>query len=45
MFQCLMNQLFNVNSYSFVFVYLDDMLIVSKSFQEYLEHVNCLICS
>jgi len=39
-FQRLMNQLFGGCSWSFVFVYLDDLLIVSKSFQEHLEHVD-----
>ena len=40
MFQRLMNQLFSGNIWNFVFVYLDDLLIVSRSFQEYLEHVE-----
>ena len=39
-FQRLMNQLFSGNIWNFVFVYLDDLLIVSRSFQEYLEHVE-----
>ena len=39
-FQRLMNQLFSGNGWNFVFVYLDDLLIVSQSFQEHLEHVE-----
>jgi len=39
-FQRLMNELFSGNTWNFVFVYLDDMLIVSKSFQEHLQHVG-----
>ena len=35
-FQCLMNQLFSGKDWNFVFVYLDDILIVSKSFEEHL---------
>ena len=39
-FQRLMNQLFSGNTWNFVFVYLDDLLIVSRSFQEHLQHVG-----
>ena len=39
-FQCLMNQLFCGNSWSFVYVYLDDLLIVCKTFKEHLEHID-----
>ena len=37
-FQRLMSQLFCGKAWDFVFVYLDDLLIVSKSVQEHLEH-------
>ena len=37
-FQRLMNQLFSGDEWRFVFVYLDDLLIVSKSIQEHQEH-------
>ena len=39
-FQHSMNQLFGGNSWSFVYVYLDDLLIVSKTFKEHLKHVD-----
>ena len=35
-----MNQLFSGNTWNFVFVYLDDLLIVSRSFQKHLQHVG-----
>ena len=38
-FQHLMNQIFGGNVWNFVFVHLDD-LILSRSFQEHLEHVE-----
>ena len=37
-FQRLMNQLFSGEEWRFVFVYLDDLLIVSNSLQEHQEH-------
>lgn len=40
MFQRLMNQLFCGMEWDFVFVYLDDLLTVSKSVQEHLEHIR-----
>ena len=39
-FQRLMNQLFCGKVWDFVFVYLDDLLIVSKSVQEHLGHLK-----
>ena len=39
-FQRLMNQLFCGKAWDFVFVYLDDLLIVSKSVQEHLGHLK-----
>ena len=39
-FQRLMNQLFCGKEWDFVFVYLDDLLIVSKSVQEHLGHLE-----
>ena len=39
-FQCLMNQLFSGEEWKFVFMYLDDLLIVSQMVQEHLEHVK-----
>ena len=39
-FQRLMNKLFSGVGWNFVFVYLDDILIVSKSFEEHLQHVE-----
>ena len=39
-FQRLMNKLFSGRDWSFVFVYLDDLLIVSQSFEEHLVHVE-----
>ena len=39
-FQRLMNQLFSGIDWQFVFTYLDDILIVSKSFEENLSHVR-----
>ena len=38
-FQWLMNKLICGPMWKFLFVYLDDLLIVSQSFQEHLEHV------
>ena len=39
-FQRLMNKFFCGPKWNFLFVYLDDFLIVSQSFQEHLEHVE-----
>ena len=39
-FQRLMNKLFCGPKWNFLFVYLDDLLIVSQSFQEHLKHVE-----
>ena len=39
-FQRLMSQLFSGKAWEFVFVYLDDLLIVSKSVDEHLEHLR-----
>ena len=39
-FQRLMNKLFCGPKWNFLFVYLDDLLIVSQSFEEHLEHVE-----
>ena len=39
-FQRLMNQLFSGEEWKFVFVYLDDLLIVSQTVQEHQEHVK-----
>ena len=39
-FQRLMNQLFCGKAWDFVFVYLDDLLIVSRSVQEHLGHLK-----
>ena len=39
-FQRLMNKLFSGAEWNFVFVYLDDILIVSKSFEEHRRHVE-----
>ena len=39
-FQRLMNQLFTGEQWKFVYVYLDDMLIVSSNMQEHLSHVE-----
>jgi len=39
-FQRLMNQLFCGKSWDFVFVYLDNLLIVSKSVLDHLEHIK-----
>ena len=39
-FQRLMNRLFSGTEWNFVFVYLDDILIVSKSMEEHLKHVE-----
>ena len=39
-FQRLMNKLFCGPKWKFLFVYLDDLLIVSQSFQEHIEHVK-----
>ena len=39
-FQRLMNQLFSGIDWEFVFTYLDDILIVSKSFEEHLSHAR-----
>ena len=38
--QRLINQLFSGIDWEFVFTYLDDILIVSKSFEKYLSHVR-----
>ena len=35
-----MNKLFSGAEWNFMFVYLDDILIVSKSFEEHLKHVK-----
>ena len=39
-FQRLMSRLFTGKEWNFVFVYLDDLLIVSKSLTEHVEHVG-----
>ena len=39
-FQRLMNKLFSGTEWSFVFVYLDNIMIVSKSSEEHLQHVE-----
>ena len=39
-FQRLMSQLFNGREWDFLFIYLDDLLIVSKSMSEHLEHLE-----
>ena len=39
-FQWLMNQLFTGPKWQFLFVYLDDLLIVSQSYEEHLEHIK-----
>ena len=39
-FQQLMNQLFGGEQWKFVFVYLDDLLIVSQSAAEHKEHIK-----
>ena len=39
-FQRLINKLFSGAEWNFMFVYLDDILIVSKSFEEHLKHVE-----
>jgi len=42
-FQRLMNKLFSGCDWNFVFVYLDDLLVVSQSFEEHLIHVAKVI--
>ena len=42
-FQYLMNDVLGENRYSFAFVYLDDILIFSKTFEEHIEHVKTIL--
>ena len=42
-FQWLIDKLFNKNSWPFVFTYLDDILIASKSTEEHFEHVSAVL--
>lgn len=41
-FMNLMNSVFNPFSYSFVFIFIDDMLFYSKSKEEHVEHL-CIV--
>ena len=42
-FQRFMNKLFCGPKWKFLFVYLDDLLIVSQSFQEHLKHLELVL--
>ena len=43
MFQWLIDKLFNNKKWPFVFTYLDDILITSKSTEEHFEHVSVVL--
>ena len=43
-FQRLMNKLFSGEEWNFVFIYLDDILLVSSTMEEHIAHVKKVLC-
>ena len=42
-FMCVMNDVFRTSIDGFVIVYLDDILVFSKSWEEHVKHVNLVL--
>jgi len=43
-FQCLVNKLFCGDEWRFVFIYLDDILVVFATMEEHIAHVKKVLC-